>query len=91
MAERSMELIQASICGDAKKVMDLLRQGKRYESGKNLPEMLFFVFLRTLNLHSKGPSRKRNPPLRDIIFCPIISILIYFYIGFKGFSVYGKN
>ena len=45
----------------------------------------------TLNLHSKGPSRKKNPPLSDIIFCPAISILIYFYIGFKGFPVHGKN
>jgi len=46
---------------------------------------------KTVNLHSKGCSRKKNPPLRDIIFYPTISILIYFYVGFKGFSVFGKN
>ena len=45
----------------------------------------------TVKFHSKGPSRKGNPPLRDTIFCPTISILIYFYIVSKGFSVHGKN
>ena len=45
----------------------------------------------TVNLHSKGPSRKGNPPQEVIIFYLTISILIYFYIGFRGFSVYGKN
>ena len=36
--------------------------------------------INTVNLHSKGPSRKENPPLRDLIFYPTISIFIYFYI-----------
>ena len=45
----------------------------------------------TVNLHSKRLGRKGNLHLKDIIFGPTISILIYFYISFKGISIHGKN
>ena len=40
---------------------------------------------------SQGPGRKGIPPTREIISGPISYFLIYFYIGFKRISVYGKN
>ena len=45
----------------------------------------------TVDLRSKGPGSKGNPPLREIISGLISLFSIYFYIGYKGISVYGKN
>ena len=45
----------------------------------------------TVELRSKGPGRKGIPPIREIISDPISYFPIYFYIGYKGISVYGKN
>ena len=45
----------------------------------------------TVNLRSKGPGRKGNPPLRDIDLSPSVISFSYSYIGYKGISVYGKN
>ena len=45
----------------------------------------------TVELRSKGPGRKGNPPIREKISSPIKHFPIYFYIGYKGISVYGKN
>ena len=47
--------------------------------------------MNTVELRSKGPGRKGNPPIRENISSPIKHFLIYFYIGYKGISVYGKN
>ena len=45
----------------------------------------------TVELRSKGPGKKGNPPIRENISSPIKHFPIYFYIGYKGISVYGKN
>ena len=45
----------------------------------------------TVEFRSKGPGRKGNPPIREIISGPFSHFLIYFHIGYKGISVYGKN
>ena len=45
----------------------------------------------TVELRSKGPGRKGIPPIREIILGPISYFPVYFYIGYKGISVYGKN
>ena len=45
----------------------------------------------TVELRSKGPGSKGNPPIREMISGPICHFPIYFYIGYKGISVYGKN
>ena len=45
----------------------------------------------TVELRSKGPGRKGNPPIRERISGPINHFLIYFYIDYKRISVYGKN
>jgi len=44
-----------------------------------------------VELRSKGPGRKGNPPIRDIILEPISYFPIYFYIGYKGISIYEKK
>ena len=44
----------------------------------------------TVELRSKGPGRKGNPPIREKISGPMNHFPIYFYIGYKGISVYGK-
>ena len=48
-------------------------------------------FLFTVELHSKGPGRKGNPPIRERISGPGNHFLILFFIGYKGISVFGKN
>ena len=45
----------------------------------------------TVELRSKGPSRKGNPPIREKISSPIKYFPIYFYIGYEGISVFEKN
>jgi hypothetical protein len=45
----------------------------------------------TVDLRSKGPSRKGNPPLRDIDLYPDMIFFSYSYIGYKGISVHEKN
>ena len=44
-----------------------------------------------VKLRSKGPGRKGIPPVREIIWGPINYFSYYFYIGYKGISVYRKN
>ena len=48
-------------------------------------------FVSTVELRSKGPGRKGNPPIREMISGFISNFSIYFYIGYKGISVYRKN
>ena len=43
----------------------------------------------TVELRSKGPGRKGNPPIRENISSP--NSPYNFYIGYKGISVYRKN
>ena len=43
-----------------------------------------------VDLRSKGPGRKLIPLIREIILGPIGYFPIYFYIGYKAISVYGK-
>ena len=50
-----------------------------------------FQKLHTVELRSKGPGWKGNPPIREKISRPIKHFHIYIYIGYKGISVYGKN
>ena len=45
----------------------------------------------TVELRSKGPGRKGNPPIREMISGPISYVPIYIYISYKGISVHGKN
>ena len=45
----------------------------------------------TVNLRSKGPARKRNPPLKDMNISSNQFFFNYSYIGYKGILVYGKN
>ena len=45
----------------------------------------------TVEIRSKGPGRKGNSSIREKISSPIKHFPIYFYIGSKGISVYGKN
>ena len=45
----------------------------------------------TVEPRSKGTVKKGNPPKREMIQGPISYFLIYFYIGYKGISVFGKN
>ena len=45
----------------------------------------------TVELRSKGPGRKGNPPIREIILGPIGYFPIYFYIGYKGILFCGKK
>jgi len=45
----------------------------------------------TVELRSKGPGSKGNPPIREMISGPIYHFPFYFYISYKRISVYGKN
>ena len=47
--------------------------------------------LMTVELCTKGPGRKGNPPFREIILCPNIYFPNSLYTGYKGILVYGKN
>ena len=46
------------------------------------------VFSTTVELRSKGPGRKGNPPIGKIISGPISNFPIDFFIGYKEISVY---
>jgi len=44
-----------------------------------------------MELRHKGPGRKGNPPIMEIISNLINCFPVYIYIGYKRISVYGKN
>ena len=45
----------------------------------------------TVNLRSKGPARKGNPPLRDIDLSPNKIFFSYSNIGYKRISIYVED
>ena len=61
------------------------------QNSKIVTVLLILLQICTVELRSKGPSQKGNPLLRENILSPNNYFLIYFYIGYKGISVYGKN
>ena len=51
--------------------------------GKMRPRLI----IGTVELHSKGPDRKGNLPIREMIS----GFINHYFIGYKGISVYEKN
>ena len=65
--------------------------GREIRLLRKLFQVLLIIFLSTVNLWSKRPGRKGNPPLRDIDFNLDIIFFSYSYVGSKGISVHRKN
>ena len=84
-------------CHQRKKGMMHLRSEPKKNSVSRIAQVRLqytdFCFIRTttVNLCSKGPSRKGNPLLRSINLSPNIIFFSYSYIAYKGILVYGMN
>ena len=71
--------------------MPLNRKWHKNKDGFQIFDKFYFKELTTVELRSKGPGRKGNPPLREMISGLIGHSPINFYIGYKGISVNGKD
>ncbi len=52
-----------------------------------MQQISIWRIIHTVNLRSKGPARKGNPPLRDTDLSLNKFFFCYSYIGYKGISV----